>query len=78
MQNTVKNITTLRKILPHGAIKEISDKSGTTIFTVSRVFNGKSKNIKVIRAISEYIHDLNIHSGEIEAFIKINGNSKNE
>lgn len=50
--------TDIKSILPHGSIKEIANRCGVTIFTVSRVVNGHSNNTKVKRGIADYLNEL--------------------
>ena len=69
MENIKNDLGNLRKLLPHGAISEIAKQSNTTIYTVSRVFNGRSKNIKVIRAIGDYVKGIMDKNTEIRTFI---------
>ncbi|WP_312340618.1 hypothetical protein [Sphingobacterium sp.] len=69
MENVVKNIENVKKKLPHGAQKEIAEKSGKTIYTVSRVLCGKSNNKEVLKAIHEYVLEMNSINNDLEQFI---------
>lgn len=70
MEKIQKNIKELKKRLPHGAQKEIAQRSGKTIFTVNRVFNGHSNNKVVLMAIWQYLKEINDVRNDIEEFIK--------
>lgn len=59
MQNTTNNTTKIKEKIPHGGLKIIAKMSGTTIYTVSRVVNGRSENQKVKKAITKYLNKLN-------------------
>lgn len=48
----------VKKALPYGAIKEVANRSKTSIYTVSRVLNRGGKNTKVLIAIKEYIEEM--------------------
>ncbi len=58
MQYNAINTNKIKEILPHGSITEIAKKSKKSIYTVSRVINGKSKNKDVLLSIAEYIKDI--------------------
>lgn len=64
MQNIVKN-EAVKKTIPYGGIKEIAKASKTSIYTVSRVVNGRSKNIAVKKAITEYLKNLKATDEEL-------------
>lgn len=49
----------LKKILPHGGIKLIAEKTGLSYRSVQHVLNGKYKNEKVIEAAIEVIEEDN-------------------
>lgn len=49
----------IKEELPHGAIGEIAKRSGVVYTTVSRVLYGKSTNPKVIKAIGDYLKEIN-------------------
>lgn len=53
----MKQQTTIREQLPHGAIKRIAGKTGTSPATVNRVIDGKSDNEKVMAAIAKEIQN---------------------
>ena len=70
MKKLINNIAELKEILPYGAMKDIALQSGTSIFTVSRVFSGKSNNVKVIKGIVDYIKSVDSSIAELERFNK--------
>lgn len=66
MKKVNQNIAKIKEILPHGSLKEIALRSNTTIFTVSRVFNGKSNNQKVLSAIIDYAKEIKSVNTQLE------------
>lgn len=52
MSNTA---TQKKRVLAHGTLKAIADKTGVSIATVSRTVNGKSDNSIVIDEISKLL-----------------------
>lgn len=54
-----EEITALKKILPHGGIKLIAEKTGLSYRMVQHVLNGKYKNQKVIKAAIDVIREDN-------------------
>lgn len=69
MKNSILQPERLKAVLPRGAIKDIARRSNKTIFTVSRVINGKSRNQDVIKEVSEYLKELKATSDSIDASI---------
>jgi hypothetical protein len=53
-----KNTAQIKGKIPYGGVKEIAERAKTSIYTVSRVVNGKSENVKVLRAITQYLKDV--------------------
>ena len=70
MQKIGINIEDLKKIMPHGAIKEVAKRSKTSIYTVSRVFRGKSNNVSVIKAIKVYVDEMKATKEAINETVK--------
>ena len=72
---TTNSLTELRKELPHGAIKLISDRSGINYYTVLRTLNGDKRSPKfseVITATAEYLTEYNAREAEaIEAMTRV-------
>ncbi len=69
MNNIIKtSIKTenIKKLLPYGSLSEIARKSNTSIHTVIRVINGKSKNKKATKALSKLIVELAATKEQIE------------
>lgn len=60
----------IKEKIPYGGIKEIAEKANISIYTVSRVLNGKSKNRKVVRAISEYLKEVKNTNQELQSLIE--------
>jgi hypothetical protein len=54
----INNITQIAKILPHGSATEIAKRAKVHRNTVDLFLRGKSKNHKVLLAVSEYIIEL--------------------
>lgn len=52
-----EKLSTLRKNLPHGAIKLISERTGVHRDTVARVLSGKSYREDVVKEALRIIHD---------------------
>jgi transcriptional regulator with XRE-family HTH domain len=59
MQQLAKKQNDVKAAIPYGGLSEIAERSGTSIYTVSRVVNGKSRNRKVLTEISAYLTELN-------------------
>ena len=62
LYKAMKNNNKLDKIkeeLPFGAISEIAKRSEVSYQTVTRVLQGKSKNIRVMKAITDYLKEMN-------------------
>lgn len=57
MQQLGKNKKELKAAMPYGSLSEIAKRSETSIYTVSRVVNGKSNNNKVLKEISLYLKE---------------------
>lgn len=57
MKSTEK-LDKVREMLPFGAISEVARRAGVEYQTVSRVLKGKSRNFKVMMALTEYIIEL--------------------
>ena len=73
MENNSNNkAVKLKKALPHGGIKEIAKRSETSIYTVSRVIRGGSKNPKVLKAIAEYLNELAQAKMQLDQAIELN------
>lgn len=68
MQNIVKN-TAIKAAIPYGGIKEIAKRANTSIFTVSRVITGKSKNLRVLNEIKNYLSEIKTTTDEIKGII---------
>ena len=58
MQKYSKGTNVIKAAIPYGGISEIAAASGTSIFTVSRVINGKSRNKKAMEALATYLSTL--------------------
>ncbi len=58
MKTAQKSRVALKEALPHGAMTEIAERCGLTKYTISRVVNGQSNNIKAKRAIENYLKEL--------------------
>lgn len=63
------NTTQIKEKIPHGGIKIIAGMAGTTIFTASRVVNGKSENAKVKKAITQYLKQLSKEENDFKKAI---------
>lgn len=63
------NTEAIKKILPHGACKEIAIRSNVTIFTVSRVLNGTSNNYKVLKNMKDYIEEVQKTGTDLNSLI---------
>jgi hypothetical protein len=70
MQKTAINSMQVKKTLPYGAIKEIAFRSKMSIYTVSRVIKGGSKNPIVLKNLKEYIEEIQQVNTEINALIQ--------
>lgn len=68
MQNIVKN-TAIKGAIPYGGIKEIAKRSNTSIFTVSRVIAGRSRNLKVLNVIKDYLSEIHSTNETIRGII---------
>lgn len=67
------NTKKLKKQMPYGACKAISEKTGYSYTMVSQVLNGKSKSIhkpEILHAMAEYIKEFK--GKETEAIEAIN------
>lgn len=66
------DLKAVKLILPHGAIKEISSKSGVQYCQVSRIFNGLTTKdtLKVMEVTAEYLKEY--QDRESKATQKIN------
>lgn len=62
----------LKKALPYGSIKEIAKRSNTSIYTVSRVIKGGSKNPDVIKALTAYLQELAQTNQQLDQVIELN------
>lgn len=58
MQQTRKNQNIVKAAIPYGGLSEIATRSNTSVYTVSRVINGKSRNQKVLKEINTYLQEL--------------------
>lgn len=74
---TTKNIDlpAIRKQLPHGSLRIISNKSGVNIATVSRAFGGDKRSMdlpKIIKATAEHLAEIKAEENEaIQAMEKV-------
>jgi len=59
MKKDSVEIIALKKILPHGGIKMIAEKTGLSYRMVQHVLTGKHKNEKVVKAAIEVIKEDN-------------------
>lgn len=59
------NTAQIKEKIPYGGIKEIAAKANVSIFTVSRVISGKSKNVDVLKAMTKYLKELKSTSNEL-------------
>ncbi len=69
MQKSRINTAGVKKLLPYGAIKEIANRSNRSIFTVSRVLSGGSKNPIVLKTIKDYLEEMQTTSNQINALV---------
>lgn len=69
MQKNSINTAAVKKMLPYGAIKEIANRSKTSIYTVSRVIKGGSKNAIVLQTMKDYIVEIQKTNEEINLLI---------
>lgn len=69
MKKIVKE-TAVKIELPHGAGKKVAEMAGVSIFTVSNVLSGKSKNTKVLTAIRDYLKQIGELKNEISVLTK--------
>lgn len=61
------NLSEIKKQLPHGAIKEIAQRSGLSTTTVSQIFNGiieSPKLSEVLKATAEYLKEYKAKENE--------------
>ncbi|PQJ11764.1 hypothetical protein CJD36_008190 [Flavipsychrobacter stenotrophus] len=58
MQQVVKKQNEIKASIPYGGFKEIAASANTSVYTVSRVVNGKSRNRKVLAEINNYLAGL--------------------
>lgn len=73
MQQLVKKQNEIKRAIPYGGLTEIAEHSGTSIYTVSRVVNGKSRNRKVLSEIDKYLDELKMtHEGIKNSIAVIN------
>lgn len=63
---TTKELSTLRKKLPHGSIKRISELTGLDQSTVSKVLRGDFQNESVIEQTILIIEEANSKSVELK------------
>lgn len=71
MEKNGINTAAVKKSLPYGAIKEIACRSKTSIYTVSRVLKGGSKNPVVLKNIKSYIEEIQQTNKEINALVTV-------
>ncbi len=58
MQTAIKKQNQIKAAIPHGGLSDIATRSQKSIYTVSRVVNGKSRNRKVLDEIDRYLLEL--------------------
>jgi transcriptional regulator with XRE-family HTH domain len=66
-------INSLKKSLPHGAVKEIAKKMGLSTYTISRALNGHDKSPRlsdIIKATADYLAEFK--AKEVEALQALN------
>lgn len=66
MKVIVRNTSKIKEIIPYGGIKEIAEMANCSIYTVSRVINGKSNNKKVTDALTKFLKNLNTKKVDLE------------
>lgn len=67
MQKNGINTAEIKKILPHGSVKEVAKRSKMSIYTVSRVLNGSSNNPFILKEIEAYILEVQATTKRINA-----------
>ena len=71
MEKNIINRAQIKKTLPYGAIKEIAKRSNVSIFTVSRVLKGGSKNPIVLNVLKNYLKEIYNTATEINALVTV-------
>ena len=75
MKNSTINVQGLKKVLPHGAIIELSKRSKVSRSTVYSVLKGGSCNPIVLSHLKDYIQEVNSVIPQINSLVaEINGN----
>lgn len=69
MKNVALNTAQIKKTLPHGAVKELAKRSKKSIYTVSRVINGRAFNTDVLAELETYIMEIQAIPGKINALV---------
>ena len=69
MKNNCINTAALKKSLPYGAIKEIANRSKTSIWTVSKVIKGGVENPVVLKTIKDYLVEIQQTKADINTLI---------
>ncbi len=70
MKKVAINNAKLKEVLPHGACKEVAKRSKTSIYTVSRVLNGRSNNMNVVNEIRKYVEELRTTKEQINETVE--------
>ena len=73
MQKSNINTTLVKKNLPHGAVKEIAKRSKRSTMTVYRVINKGVNNPIVLKALRDYIEEIQLVEDQINTLV---GDSK--
>ncbi len=74
MKNSIINVQGLKKVLPHGAIIELSKRCNVSRTTVYSVLKGGSCNPIVLSHLKDYIQEVNSVIPEINSLVaEING-----
>jgi len=58
MKNSLINVEGLKKVLPHGSLKIIAERSKVSRHTVYSVLNGRSFNLVVLSNLKEYVQEI--------------------
>ncbi len=69
MKNISLNVEGLKKVLPHGAIKTIAERSKVSRYTVYSVLKGGSCNPAVLSSLKSYIVEVNSVIPEINNLV---------
>ena len=69
MKNTAINVEGLKKALPHGAIKDIAERSKVSRYTVYSVLKGRGSNPRVLSTLKNYMQEVSSAIPEINNLV---------